>query len=309
MRGGFNRTPVWSVGLLLALWLLVPSAPHAADQVLRTAVRTVYVHATVTNVGGRLEPNLTQADFEVLDNGERQAITVFEAGRVPITVAMMFDTSGSMREIISVLREGARHFVDSLRPDDRAVIGSFGDEIAISPHLTGDRAVLHRVLDQELWPGGPTPLWKAIDVAMNALDGETGRRVVLVFTDGGNNTRLFRGEADDVTSASLLRRTRDEEFMVYVIRPRRDPGRRGLRDFYDPLLDLVRESGGGFLDVDEDLRDIGSAFSRVAEELQHQYLIGFSPKVLDGKVHRLQVRVLRGGLRARARTSYTASPE
>ena len=90
----------------------------------------------------------------------------------------MLDMSNSMFEQFGQVREAALHFVNLLGPADRARIGSFGDEVALSPHLTGDTRVLARVLEEELWPGGPTPLWSALHAAMGSLASEPGRKVI-----------------------------------------------------------------------------------------------------------------------------------
>jgi len=301
------------------LWFLVVSVSAVTvvhfdaqqpreQQVFRSSVRTVTAYATVTHEDGRLVPDLTREDFEIRDNGRPQSITVFENGKVPITAAVMLDTSGSTQPIISLLRDGAVRFARALLPGDRAVVGSFGFEIAVSPHLTGDAATLEAVLREELWPGGPTPLWNALYAAMDALAEEPGRRVILVFTDGSDYTAGFRTDRHRNPS-EVLARARDHEFMVYAIRPAREDTFLARRaDVHSRLLDIVKESGGGFLDVGPG-ENLGQAFEKVATELRHQYLLGFSPEALDGRNHRLQVRVRKPGMRVRARTSYLAVPE
>jgi hypothetical protein len=93
-------------------------------------------------------------------------------------VVVLLDMSNSMREEFERVREAGLHFAKALDPADRARIGTFGDEIALSPHLTGDKGILARVRQEELWPGGPTPLWTALDDAMRSIADEPGRRVV-----------------------------------------------------------------------------------------------------------------------------------
>ena len=281
----------------------------------RRGVRTVAIYATVQDRGGRLVPDLTRSDFEVRDNGRPVELTVFSNDQLPITVALMLDTSNSLRTEFERVRNAALHFVNLLGTMDRVRIGSFGDEVALSPHLTGDKRLLGRVLDEELWPGGPTPLWSGLHAAMGSLVSEPGRRVVLALTDGGDacllrivpRPRLSRADrplqsiptfADYCsTFQRVSTRALREEFMIYAI---------GVPDLSGEMRGLSLETGGGFFNLERhsDLRD---SFARIVDELHHQYLLGFTPAVLDGATHKLEVRVRRDGLTARARKSYVAA--
>src|SRR5436305_480828 len=172
---------------LLRIWamaLLVVAAAEAQQPVFRGGARTVPVYATVHDQDGRLVSNLSKGDFVILDEGNPVPITTFSNDILPITVAVMLDMSVSMTGEHVRVREAALQFVDRLLPPDRVRIGTFGDEIALSPWLTGDKARLARVLREEVWPGGGTPLWSAMQAAMLSLATETGRRVVLTLSDG-----------------------------------------------------------------------------------------------------------------------------
>lgn len=270
------------------------SRPAATGQ-FRSTADTVGVYATVSDAQGRLVPDLTRDDFLVYDDGRAVDISLFSNDPQPITVAIMLDMSGSMLNRFLKVRESTLWFINALRPEDRATIGSFGEEVAVSPLLTGDKRVLARVLNEELWPLGSTPLWNAADAAMSALDGQPGRRVVLLLTDGADSCRLPRCRR----FGDIQRRAVREGFMFYAIAM-------DARGLGAQMVDLTRQTGGGqfSLDPGDDLTD---TFARVAEELRHQYLIGFSPRVLDDREHRLDVRVARRGMEARARTSYHAT--
>ena len=182
-------------------------------------------------------------------------------------------------------------------------IGTFGDEVALSPILTNDKPTLLRILDEELWPGGSTPLWRAIQAGMNSLETEPGRRVVLTFTDGKNAT-LFAGGGSTEAGTSDSRhatRTRAERdaFMIYAIGLQGT----GLSDAMDSLAD---DTGGGHFLARRD-EDLGQTFRQVIEELHHQYVIGFPVQALDGQWHKLSVLAKPDGMRVRARKSYLAS--
>ena len=262
----------------------------------RSTSRIVNVYATVQGRDGRLVPDLTRDDFRVLEDGQERELTVFDNTPQAITVALMFDMSNSMAGQVTKIRQSAGALVDALAPGDRVRIGSFGSEIAISPLLTGDKPVLQRILDEELWPGGPTPLWYATDLAMNTLENESGRRVVLLFTDGDDSRMLV--------PASLQSASRHAErggFMVYVV---------GLprRKLSEPVRTLANDTGGGhFIVRTED--DLAGTFKRVVEELHQQYVLGFSSDVSDGRSHTIEVKTTRAGAKVRARKSYVGVTE
>jgi Ca-activated chloride channel family protein len=282
------------VVVVAALLVLVPVL--AQEATFRSAVRTVAVYATVQDAGGRLVPDLTERDFAVRDNDRSVAITTFSNDAQPITVAVMLDMSGSMSGRMLRVRESTRKFVAALAPVDRATIGTFGQELFVSPLLTSNHADLNRVLTEELWPGGSTPLWAAIDRGMTALERERGRRVVLVLTDGLNACSGFRGECRGF--GDVRRRATEQDFMVYAI------GLEGT-GLSTSMSELTGETGGGHFELQQD-DDLDATFARVAEELRRQYLIGFTPASLDDRNHRLQVSVGQAGMTARARRSYLA---
>jgi VWFA-related protein len=260
----------------------------------RSAARTVEIYATVQGKDGRLIPDLTRDDFQIFDNGNRQPITVFDNTEQKITVAALFDMSNSMADDYPRIRAAAGALVNALWPDDRARIGSFGAEVALSPFLTGDKKTLQRILDEELWPGGPTPLWYATDRAMTALEAEQGRRVVLLLTDGEDASLALRATRDEVH-----KHAERGGFTIYAVGL---PGQ-GLSD---ALSTLVDDTGGGRVLVDYK-EDLGAAFTRVVDELHHQYSLGFSMATADGKTHSVSIKVNRGGAKVRARKSYVAT--
>ena len=291
----------------------------------------VSIYATVRADDGRLVPDLTKDDFEVKDNGTVREITAFSREIVPITVAVMLDMSGSVETGVNWMRDAGLAFVGELLPTDRARIGTFGREIAISPRLTSDKTYLRRVLTEEIWPGGGTPLWEALDLAMTSLANESGRRVILALTDGLDSTSASRPPALNINSNAVTpasqalagaqsawsfnggrydevrHRSIREDFMLYAVGRviSQGPATDGT-DLTYGMRELAVDSGGGFR-IFPAKYSAGAAMAQVAEELHHQYLIGFTPTTIDNKVHNLDVKVKRGGMSAQARKSYLAT--
>ncbi len=269
----------------------------------RSSTQTVAVYATVTDRNGRLVPDLQKEHFEILDNSKVQPLTLFKSDTQPITVVIMLDTSGSMTMNLDLLKAAAEQFVLRMLPADRARIGSFSDKIIISPQFTGDRDELLRVLHNDIQFGNPTYLWDAIDDSMSALEHESGRRVVLVFTDGEDDRSQRNGFKD------VLKRAENEGFMIYAIGLESHILGRVTKPDHN-LRKLAEQTGGGYFELKQ-TADLSSTFTRVAEELHRQYVLGFTPTTLDGTVHRLEVLVKVPGMVARTRKSYlaTASPD
>src|ERR1041384_3239311 len=130
--------------------------------VFRAGAQTVPVYATVRAAAGHLVPGLTREDFQILDDGKPATITTFSNDIIPTTAALLLDMSASMAGEHVRVRDPALTFVAALLPGERVRIGTFGDEIALSPWLTSDASILRRILHEEVWPGGETPLWSAL---------------------------------------------------------------------------------------------------------------------------------------------------
>jgi Ca-activated chloride channel family protein len=285
------------------LWCAAVTA-LAQQPTFRTGTRTVALYATVTDGQKRLVPDLTQHDFEVLDNDKPTSIDLFVNEVQPITVVVMLDTSASMTGNLRLLEQAAEQFLLRLLPKDKGMVGAFNDKIEFFPAtFTGDRDRLIRSL-KELDFGNPTRLYDAIAASMDRLHKIDGRRVVLVFTDGEDTDS--RSDAGDV-----LEQARQSETMIYAVGLRSDyfNGARQVRTKPDSgLKRLAEETGGGYFELDK-TSDLAPTFTRVAQELHSQYVLGFTPALLDGKLHRIAVRVKKPGMVARARKSYVATAD
>lgn len=269
----------------------------------RSGTEIVSLFVTVTDAQQRLVPDLTQDDFEIFDNRRPQPIVFFQNDVQPITVVLMLDTSASMTAYLDLLRDAAEQFLIRLLPDDRGKVGAFNDRIEITASFTGDRDDLITAMrDQDF--GNGTRLYDALSVGLDELQGIEGRRVILVFSDGEDTTSRAR-------LGRVIERARVEEVMVYAIGLEVDyfDGIRQVRSNPDDgLRRIAEETGGGYFEL-ERTAELAPTFTQVAQELHSQYVLGFAPTELDGRVHQLVVRVKQGGMTARARRSYVADPE
>lgn len=283
----------------LAVLLAIPVA-LSGQPTFKAGTQIVPLYVTVLDSDRRLVPDLAREDFEVLDNGRPVTLTQFSNEPEAFSVVVMLDTSASMTASLDLLKDAAEQFIIRMLPEDRGMVGAFNDKIQFPvASFTSDRDDLAGAL-RDLGFGNPTRLYDAVEASIQQLRDVQGRKVVLVFTDGDDT-------ASKIGMGKVLDQARADEVMIYSIglesvyfngqykvRTRPDRGLRRLSD----------ETGGGYFEL-KNSDDLGPTFTRVAQELHSQYVLGFPPAT-DGKLHKLEVRVKKAGLTARARKSYLA---
>jgi Ca-activated chloride channel family protein len=276
----------------------------AQQPTFRAGTQVVSLFVTVQDLQRRLVPDLTQDEFQVFDNDKPQPVVYFDNSVHPISVVVMLDTSGSMTLTIDLLKQAAEQFVIRLLPEDKARVGAFNDKIQINAKWSNDRDQL--VTDiKDLDYGNGTRLWDAVGTALDELKAIEGRRVIVVFTDGDDT------ESKTMSLGKVIERARVDEVMIYAI---------GLESRYaidgrvtvtkpdSGLRKVADETGGGYFELKK-TADLAPTFTKVAQELHSQYVIGFTPTQLDNRVHKLAVKMKQPGMTARARRSYLAAAD
>jgi Ca-activated chloride channel family protein len=307
---------VWTLAACLSAGLV---SGRGQQPTFRAASDAVRVFVTVTDREGQLVTTLSRDDFEVRDEGKPQPITLFDNTPQPVRLIVMLDVSGSMEGNLSLLRGAADELFSRLGSADVARVGTFGREVVISPSFTRDREALRAALPRSIAPDAPTPLWRAVNEAMDGFGDEREvRPVVLVLSDGKDSGPISFGRRY-VSQAEIVDRARRDDVMIYGIGMRSRASRQGppgigpgslqaalMADLPDPGLALAAEqTGGGYREIRVG-QDLGAAFAQVIDELHSQYLIGFAPPKRDGKIHEIDVRIAQRGLKPRARRSYLA---
>jgi len=313
------------LGLVAAALGAVVTATQPQPPSFSTATRTVAVYATVTNPSGRLVTDLTRSDFTISDDGKPQALTLFSNDVQPITIVVLLDRSSSMQPNFDLEAQGAEAFVRAMGPDDKARIGSFANEIRIDPDdFSADRDALLRIIRHDLQEPGPTPLWNAVNVGITALLHQEGRRVVLVFTDGVDRPM----GSNNISYHDVEKNAEQEDVMIFAVglATRQYGGGGGRRGSgggiggvgsgvlrpppEEPKVDsglpkIAAATGGGYFEL-KSTNNLGETFRRIADELHRQYALAFIPQKIDGKTHKLEVRLKNPNLVARARKTYVA---
>jgi Ca-activated chloride channel family protein len=319
----------WVAVAMAALAAAAPAAmdvpaqnpPPQQPPTFRAGTRTVMVPAVVTDESGAFVRDLTRSQFEVRDNGQVQDITFFDRQVMPIAAVMLIDGSASMLASLDDSIEAANEFILRMLPGDRLRLGSFSecDRFKLQPEFTGDRDALLGYLANEfnIRVGRRTCLWDAMGEAIAALAGTEGRRVLIVISDGVD-TWSFRSFEDVRVSAS--RRDvavyfarlvpLDRAGQIVEMTKGRDgtsPGQRTPMPI-DAFETLARDTGGQFIRLEEQWVS-QTPFTEIALDLHSQYVLGFTPRVLDNKTHEIDVRVSQRGLKVRARKSFIASED
>jgi VWFA-related protein len=262
----------------------------------------VVVPVTVTDSDERLVSDLPQQAFTVLDEGRRQEIAAFSHEDIPVSIALVIDDSGSMRERLGQVIAASLAFARWSHPEDELQVIEFNDHVrsALNRSVTAaDTAALEEAL-KTLRPEGQTALYDALMVGMDRLErAEHQRRVLVLVSDGGDNAS--RATMDDV-----LERARRSNVTIYAIGLYDENG----RDRNPGVLKQLAQATGGERFLPRSPGPLMTACERIAREIRNSYMIGYVPPDRDGRFHRLRVTVTmpgRDSLKVRTRPGYVAA--
>ena len=284
----------------------VTRAPPQAP--FRSSVDLVTLHVTVTDSSGRYLTDIEPSDVVVLENGRRQHLSLFQPGGLPLALALVLDTSASVRHVFRDVQDAAVRFLRHLEPRDMASVIGFGDRVRVLQGFTTHRQNLETAV-REATAGGSTTLYNAVYVALHELDRTTAqgdarsarRRVVVIFSDGDDT-------ASQVGFEDLLNSATRSDATIYAIRMgREDPASEADRGAGSVLRQLTNQTGGRAF-FPPNRYTLPHVYEDIRRELSLQYALGFvstEPRT-DGRFRRLSVQVLRAGAHARTKRGYVA---
>ena len=271
---------------------------------LAVDVDVVSVTAVVHDKAGRFVPGLGARDVEVYEDGVRQEVSYFreasgaEGEKIPLSIVMVLDSSGSMRNSMRFLREAANTFVSKLEDVDTGLIVQFNDTVKGSAEFTGDLDRLERFIDS-LQPWGGTALYDAVHYGLNRVRDQPGRKAVIVFSDGADHN-------SSMTEQEVIDYARSVEATVYSILIKGEQGLLGRspRGF---LRKIAQETGGRFFYPDK-VGELIRVFSGISDELHHHYALAYTPRrPPDGTWRTIEVRLVgKKDLQVRVRKGYFA---
>ncbi len=283
----------------------VVAQPNEVEPRIRLEVTRVNVLFTVSDKKGRFVTDLTKDDVEVYQHKQPQTILQFHAfNDLPLRLAVLLDTSNSVRDRFRFQQEAAIEFLNSvMRPEvDRAVLMTFDSGVRAVTPLTNDLEELASAI-RDLRPGGGTSLYDAIyytcrDVLMKDQPPEQFRRAMVIISDGEDNIST-------VTRDQALEMAHRADVVIYTI----SSNASRVQTYGDRVLRYFAEETGGLAFFPFKVEDLAQSFQNIANELRHQYSLMFRPEPLltDGQFHPISIRVKRGkDLIVRARKGYYA---
>jgi Ca-activated chloride channel family protein len=293
-----------------------PAQKKADGEVIRVETDLVTLTATVTDKNGRYRADLQQSDFTVYEDGTKQELAYFNTGdRVPMSLGIIFDTSGSMEDKIEGVRDAVEHFVKSVAPGDEIFVIQFSDDAELIQDFTDDKKRILRTI-QNLEPRGSTALYDAVLLGLQKIAaGKHRKRALLLLTDG-NDT------ASSTTFQDITTLARKSEVIVYGLgigHGEKGSSHSGIfnsqvKDSVDmrTLRALADATGGNayFLEnAHEDGRDrIDESAAEIAAELKRQYTLGYYPtnQKKDGGFRQIVVELKDKSSRVRTKRGYYA---
>ena len=299
------------------------SSPTPPDQqleegdTLRINTELVTLTATVTDARGRYVANLKQSDFTVYEDGVKQDLAYFNTGdRVPVSLGIIFDTSGSMIDKIEGVQDAVEHFVKSVSPGDEIFLIRFSEDADLVQDFTDDRRRILRAVEH-LEPQGSTALYDAVVLGLERIkQGKNRKRALLLLTDG-NDT------ASGASFDSVVALARRSEVTIYALGIGHgeqgsfghDPHGSQDKDTVDMrvLRGFAEPTGGAAYFLENAHRGgrdlVDEAANEVANELKQQYTLGYRPKggSRDSGFHQIKVETADKSLRVRTKRGYYAN--
>ncbi|MBI2679754.1 MAG: VWA domain-containing protein [Candidatus Solibacter usitatus] len=301
-----NKAAAQFAALAAVCAFLLSAQKQDDEAVFRTDTNLVMLHATVVDKNGHLITDLPQNAFQVFENGVEQRIKIFKREDVPVSMGLVVDNSGSMRDKRQKVEAAALAMVKASNRDDEVFVVNFNDEPFLdSPDFTNDLKVLEQSLSKIDSRGG-TAMRDAIRVSIDheKQKAKRDKKVLLVITDGNDNASMISQEA-------LVKAAQQSEIIIYAIgllsEEERREARRAKRS-----LDTLTEATGGQSYYPKELSDVEKICHQVAHDIRNQYIIAYTPTntALDGTFR--QVRVAANGPGrpvVRTRTGYYATPD
>jgi Ca-activated chloride channel homolog len=300
---------------LIPLLLLVPLAAPGqqqpktegaeSDAVFSSDTRLVPLNVTVTDKSARLVTNLPQSAFQVLENGVVQTIKVFKREDVPVSMGLIIDNSGSMRDKRSAVESAALALVKDSNKQDEAFVVNFNDEVYIDQEFTSDISLMEKGLTKIDSRGG-TAMRDAIWASVEHLKegAKRDKKVILVVTDGNDNASVKSID-------SLVKLAQQDDVLIYAIGLLTDEEKREAKKARR-ALELLVESTGGQVFYPKDVSEVERIAHQVAHDIRNQYTIAYTPSntALDGTFRQIKVVVKGpGNPTARTRSGYYATKD
>jgi VWFA-related protein len=260
-------------------------------------VDVVQITAVVTDSRGHFVTGLTQKDFAVSEDGKPQTITSFSDARTPLELVTAIDVSSSVREALPGMKTAAARFLGALEPADQVTLVGFNDNLFTVARRSTDQVVRERAIGR-LASWGGTALYDAIIHAVDVLGRQPGRRAIVLFTDGDD-------QSSHAPIATAVAKVEGSDAMIYPVGQGRAVNAKDLQK----LLERLATTSGGRAFFSNNPSKLDEVFAEILDDLHHQYVLAYPApdNQRDGKWHRVTVVAGGGKYRVRARQGYRLS--
>lgn len=278
--------------------LIANSRTASVEYAEAVDVDVIQITAVVTDGNGRFVTGLKAGDFKVYDDDKPQQLTNFASENIPLEIAVALDVSSSMQDALPAVKRHATNFLAQLQPSDQVTVLGFNDNIFTFARRSTDQAARAKAIAR-LAPWGGTALYDTIIHALDLLGRQSGRRALLVFSDGED-------QSSHAPIASVVKRADASDATIYMIGQGRAVHAIALQQL---MRHLASGSGGRAFFSDQEAK-LETIFQEVIEDLRHQYLLGYPApdSARNGGSHRIRVEVPGHGYGVRARQGYRLSP-
>ncbi len=296
---------VTAVGVLLALATVSSGSGGVRPQdprpplIIGAEVEIVSVPVMVFDKGGRFVAGLKKEDIQIYENGVLQEVTYLASStgddKIPLSLALTLDTSGSMQPSVDFLKESAIYFTGKLEPTDQALVVQFNESVKSSSEFTEDTDRLDSFINGlQVWGG--TALYDAVLYSLDRLRDRPGRKALVLLSDGDDNG------ASSASKSQVTAMARSLEVSIYAV---------GIQGFDTPkgFLKNLAEDTGGLYFFPGKVAELIKVFEAISKDLKNNYLVAYSPtRPADNTYRKIEVRVVnRPEVTVRVRPGYTAS--
>lgn len=267
--------------LLLALSMVLAAHSQEPTATIKVQVRLVEVYASVHDQKGHFVDGLSRENFQVLEDGKPQQIAAFDSTSQSLSCAVLLDTTGSMNEALPRVKNSIVKLIDELGPEDSVAIYTFDERLVIRQDFTTDKDAAKRAALRTRAEGA-TALFDALSEASQELSQRSGKKVLILFTDGDDNSSALNASA-------AVARAKKAGVPLYTIAEGEATRSKNLRKLLD---DLSQRTGGAAYEVKKP-GDIEPVFHEISEDLRHLYMISYRPPedANDGKWRKIDLLV------------------
>lgn len=283
--------------LLLPLAMALPGRGQEPATTIKVQVRLVEVYASVHDQRGHFVDGLSRESFQILEDGKPQQIAAFDSTTQSLSCAILLDTTGSMNEALPRVKNSIVKLIDELGPEDSVAIYTFDQRLVVRQDFTTDKSAAKRAALRTRAEGA-TALFDALSEAAQELSQRSGKKVLILFTDGDDNSSALNANA-------AVARAKKAGVPLYTIAEGEATRSRNLRKLLD---DLSQRTGGAAYEVKKP-GEIEQVFHEISEDLRHLYLISYRPPEGTGDGKWRKIDLLIKGARdyhIRAREGYFA---